>query len=37
MPINHVIGPKIRPDGKSLPLSGIVQAGDFLFLPANWP
>ena len=32
MPINHVIGPKIRPDGKSLPLSGAVQAGDFLFL-----
>ena len=27
MPVNHVIGPKIRSDGKSLPLSGAVQAG----------
>ncbi|MBT3916762.1 MAG: RidA family protein [Rhodospirillaceae bacterium] len=32
MPVNHVIKAKKRPDGTSLPLSGAVQAGDFLFL-----
>ncbi|MAF50325.1 MAG: RidA family protein [Rhodospirillales bacterium] len=32
MPITQVIGPKKRPDGTSLPISGAVQAGDFLFL-----
>lgn len=32
MPITQVIGPKKRPDGTHLPLSGAVQAGDFLFL-----
>ena len=32
MPLNHLIGPKKRPDGTGLPLSGAVQAGDFIFL-----
>ncbi len=35
MPLNHLIGPKKRADGTGLPLSGAVQAGDFIFLSGN--
>lgn len=32
MPVTTVIGPKERPDGSSIPISGAVQAGDILYL-----